>query len=438
MSQDLAPGADTADVIAADAAGEIKKGSHVLGGSVRVALIIGIQAILASAFWFEAARLANSKSLGTAAALYTSLQFVNYLTGMGVAVTLARYGGAAGRDEDAWFGWSIVYTCAASLVGTIIYLEIVASPATDLMRGSPTGYLLFFLLTATMSLGPLVDVRLIASRSWTWLMVKNLLIGLTRLPLAFLHPFHNEALWLFTLIAAPQAIFGALGVLALPRIMQGRVRLHLPSAWRQAMQFSLVNWLAVLSTNAPAFVIPLIVALHVKPSVNAAFFLASNIAAAMYLVPTSIAVVVLVEGARDAADFKRRARHALLLAVGVSVAALIGSIALAPLVTVVYGHAFRLTAEVLPVLLAACVPWSVAAIKLSEARLRHDHVTTVVISATIGVGIVTLGIVLVPILGPWGAVWAWVSGNVAASLIGSLLGWLRWRSSDVPASVLAN
>jgi hypothetical protein len=351
-------------------------------------------------------------------------------------VTLARFGGVAGRDEDAWFGWSIVYTCAASLVGTLIYLSLVASPATDILRGSPKGYFLFFLLTAAMSLGPLVDVRLIASRSWSWLLIKNLLVGLTRLPLAAIHPFHNEAVWLFTLIAAPQAVFGALGVLALPKIMNGRVRLHVPVSWRQAMHFSLVNWLAVLSTNAPAFVIPLIVALHVKASVNAAFFLASNIAAAMYLVPTSIAVVVLVEGARDAADFKRRARHALLVAVAVSTAALVGSIALAPLLTIVYGDAFRLTAEILPVLLAACVPWSVAAIKLSEARLRHDHVTTVAISATIGVGIVTVGLVLVPIMGPWGAVWAWVSGNVAASALGSVLGWLRWRHA-VPASVLA-
>ncbi|HEV8064339.1 MAG TPA: hypothetical protein VGP46_05885, partial [Acidimicrobiales bacterium] len=61
MSQDLAPGADAADIIAAKpAAGEQPKRSHVLGGSIRVALIIGLQAGLASIFWFEAARLANS------------------------------------------------------------------------------------------------------------------------------------------------------------------------------------------------------------------------------------------------------------------------------------------------------------------------------------------------------------------------------------------
>jgi O-antigen/teichoic acid export membrane protein len=396
-------------------------------GPATVAAIVGLQALLASIFWFEGARITSSSTLGTAAALYASLMFVNYVTGMGVAYTLARFGGGAGRDQDAWFGWSIVYTSATSLLGTVIYLSVVSSPATNLIRGVG-GVALFFLLTAGMSLGPLVDVRLMASRSWGWLTLKNALIGLVRLPLALLHPMADEALWLFILIAAPQAVFSALYVFVLPGVMQGRISLHVPEAWRNALKFSFVNWLAVLATNAPAYALPLIVALRVRPSLNAAFFLASNLAVAVSLAPTAVSVVVLVEGSQDEEGFRQRARHALYVAVGISAVALVASVVLAPLVTIIYGKAFRLTAEILPVLLAACIPWSMAQIRLTEARLRHDHVTTVAITMTIGVGIVTLGALFVPMWGPWGAAFAWVGGNVAAALVGLAFGVARWQS----------
>ena len=402
--------------------------SHVLSGSVRIALIVGIQAFLALVFWFGAARLATSRELGLAAALYTSLQFVNYLTGMGLTVMLARFGGGAGHNQDALFGWSIVCTSAASFIGTLGYLAIVASPSTDLLRGHAIGYLAFFLLTAGMSVGLLVDVRLIAGRSWRWLTIKNVLIGMVRLPLVLVHPIGNEALWLFALIAGPQAVFGVAGVFVLPSVMGGRVRLHRPEAWRHVVRFSATNWLAVLAIQAPTFVLPLIVALHVPASVNASFFLAFSIAVGVSLAPSAISLVVLVEGARSDLDFRHRSRQALMFAVSISTAALVGSALFFPIVTTVYGSAYQLAADILPVLIFACIPLSIAVIRLSEARLRYDHLTTVAITLTLGIGIVGLAVVLVPPWGAWGAVLAWVAGNSAAAVVGVVLGRVRWRS----------
>jgi O-antigen/teichoic acid export membrane protein len=395
---------------------------------VRLVILVGVQAVLTALFWFAAARIATSHAVGIAAALYTSLQFVNYLTGMGLTVMLARFGAGAGRDQDSWFSWSTICTVASSAVGAVIYLMVVSSPATDLLRGGAVGYLAFFGLTAGASLGLLVDVRLIGGRRWGWLAVKNLLIGCVRIPLVFVHPIGSESLWLFAVVAVPQAVVGMAGAVALPSIMDGRIRFHRPAAWRQAVRFTSVNWVANLATQAPVFAVPLIVALHVRASTNAPFFLAWSLSATVSLAPAAISQVVLVEGSRNDHDF-RGPRQALTFAIILSLVALVGSLLFVPFITMVYGSGYRLTAEILPLLVAASVPWSVAAILLSVARLRHDHLSTVVITLTLGIGNVGLALLLVPSWGPGGAVLAWVVGNVCAAAVAVVLARLRWRSA---------
>ncbi|HEV2361627.1 MAG TPA: hypothetical protein VGS21_07985, partial [Acidimicrobiales bacterium] len=163
------------------------KGSPMSGGAVKVAAIVGTQALLAGLFWVVAARVVSTSQLGTGAALYASLQFVNYLTGMGLTTTLARFGAQRGRESDRWFGWSVLVTSGASAIGTLAYLGLVSSSSTNLLRTGAGGYALFFALTAGTSIGLLVDVRLIAAQAWGWLTAKVVVIGLARFPLAFVH-----------------------------------------------------------------------------------------------------------------------------------------------------------------------------------------------------------------------------------------------------------
>jgi O-antigen/teichoic acid export membrane protein len=54
-------------------------------------------------FWLLAARMATRAEVGSAAAVLSSVNFVNYVTSLGLPVAVARYGGSSTRDSRLLF-----------------------------------------------------------------------------------------------------------------------------------------------------------------------------------------------------------------------------------------------------------------------------------------------------------------------------------------------
>ena len=88
---------------------------------------------------------------------------------------------------------------------------------------------------------------------------------------------------------------------------------------------------------------------------------------------------------------------------------------------VLFGEGYRSAGQTLPLLMAAGIPWSIAAVRLSEARIRRDQLATVAITMTLGMGFLVPTVLWVPRHGTGGAVAAWLLGNVAAALVAVVL-----------------
>lgn len=396
------------------------RGSTLLHGSAWILIGLATQSILGFAFWLLGSRVATSGELGRASALYTAIQFVNYASGLGLTVALARYATDSGRESDALFGWSIVATVVSSVVCGALYLALADSSAVALVTGSAGGWALFCAYTAGTSISLLVDVRLMVARRWGWLVGRIALIGLIRLPLVPLDPGMRPALWLYNLMLAPAAVIGAGTVLVLPRIGAGRARFHRPRALGSFGRYSGVNWLATIASQAPQFILPLVVAQSVLPSINASFFLAWMVTSLVLLVPGAISQVLLVEGSKDVVgghDAGHRAREALGFSLAIAVVAFLGSLAAGPVVAAVFGSEYDRLARLLPPLMAAGIPWAITSVRLSEARIRRDQPATIAITATLGLGIVVPALLTVPDGGTSAAVRAWLLGNVAAAVV---------------------
>jgi hypothetical protein len=93
-----APDADTGDQ------------SSVVRGSAWFVSTVAVGAALSFAFWLAAARLDDAGAFGPASSLWAQLQLVNYLTGMGLPLALARYGSGRPRTVHVLFVWALVYT----------------------------------------------------------------------------------------------------------------------------------------------------------------------------------------------------------------------------------------------------------------------------------------------------------------------------------------
>ncbi|MFN8018206.1 MAG: hypothetical protein U0P45_08790 [Acidimicrobiales bacterium] len=396
--------------------------SRVLHGSAWILIGLGIQSVLGFTFWLLGSRVATSSQLGQASALFTAISFVNYASGMGLTIALARHATDASAESDALFGWGIAATVLSSIVAGCAYLAVTDTSATRLVTGSPAGWAVFCAFTAGTSVGLLVDVRLMAARRWGWLVGRIALVGLVRLPLVGLDVSMDPALWLYGLMLAPLAITGVLAVPVLGRIGAGGVRWHRPASLRAVARYSGVNWVATLASQAPQFVLPLVVAQSVASSDNANFFLAWTITGLVFLVPAAISQVLLVEGSKEAddpaaaAEEAHKAKEAMRFSVGLAVVAWAASLVIGRVAAAIFGDDYDELARLLPSLMLAGIPWAYTSVRLSQARIRRDQVATVAITATLGLGILVPALLLVPTHGTLAASRSWVFGNLAGAV----------------------
>lgn len=417
------------------------RSSRVLQGSAWILVGLGIQALLGFVFWLLGSRVATSAELGQASALFTAIQFVNYASGLGLTIALARHATLRSVESDRLFGWGVVATVASSIIGGAAYLAVVHTSATELVTGSTGGWVLFCAYTAGTSIGLLIDVRLMAARRWGWLVGRLAFCGLVRLPLVVLPVSIDPALWLYNLMLAPLAITAVVAIPVLRWIGAGGASWRRPATLAAVARYAGVNWVATLSSQAPQFVLPLVVAQSVRPSVNASFFLAWTVTGLVFLVPAAIAQVLLVEGGKDAdgtaveaAAADHRAREALVFSVGLAVLAWVASLAIGPLIAAIFGSAYDRLAHLLPALMVAGIPWAVTSIRLSEARIRRDQAATVAITLTLGVCILLPTLLFVPDGGTTAATRAWVLGNLAGAVVAMVM---HRRATRRPADAAA-
>ena len=412
------------------------RSSKLLQGSAWILIGLGLQSILGFAFLILASRVGSKEEVGRATALFTAIQFVNYASGLGLTVALARHATDPDGEADALFTWGIVATVASSILGGGIYLALAGSDAVHLVTGSFAGWAIFCAYTAGTSVGLLVDVRLMAARRWGWLVGRIAITGLIRLPLALIDRGSTTDVWLYHLMLAPLAISGVVAVPLLARVGAGTMIFRRPKALAPFARYSGVNWLASLASQGPQFALPLLVAQSVPSGEYANFFLAWTVTGLVFLVPGAISQVLLVEGSKDAVVAEAqaresgvpagavrhepatgRAKEALVFSFGLASVAWLGSLLAGPVVDAVFGHAYDETAHLLPRLMAAGIPWAITSVRLSEARIRRDQLATVAITITLGLGILLPAVLWVPDAGTEAATRAWFFGNLAACIV---------------------
>jgi O-antigen/teichoic acid export membrane protein len=393
---------------------------HLLTGSAVLVVGAAVQAITGSLFWLIAARQDSSDEVGRATALFTSVLFVTYATGLGLPVALARY--AAGRDRDSHvtFAWGVAATAVAASIGSVAYLGLVQSAAVDelLDWGGLLGAVLFALLVIGSGLSLLVDVRWMTVRRWNLIFMRIAITGLARLPLLLLPLDEHRGVWLFVLAMAPTALSGYVGIATLPWVTGERHRLGpRPTDPRRAVRFAGVSYLSTLAYQAPSFILPVIVLVNVDADVNASFYVAWGITTLAFYVPMAIGQALLAEGGRDGARLRSQVRLAVALALGLMLTAALAARIGRDVVTTVYGDDYREAARILPALIAAGVPWVLSSIYLTEARVLHRHAATVAITVTLTVAILVPALILVPRDGLDGAATSFIVGNLVAGAV---------------------
>ncbi|MFN8017451.1 MAG: hypothetical protein U0P45_04935 [Acidimicrobiales bacterium] len=398
---------------------------HLITGSSVLVLGAAVQGLGGFAFSVVASKLDAKTDFGNATALFTSVLFVTYLAGLGLPVALARYSSGRDRDSHVVFAWGMVATIPAALVASAGYLYLVDPKAADVLWDwhPDLGFFLFFVVVLGSALSLIFDVRCMTMRRWNVVLVRIILVTVAKialLPVA--RGASDRALLLFLFLAGPVAVSGFIGVALLPRITGGPHRLApRPATARAAVHYSAVNYVSTLAYQAPYFALPVIVLTHVDSATNGSFYVAWGIVAIAFYVPSAIGQALLAEGGKGGAHVQSQMRLALGLAVGLMALAAAVTFSGKGLVIKVFDKTYADAAHILPAMMLAGVPWAITSLLLTEARVLHRNVATVIITLTLTLSIIIPALILVPGTGPHdglnGASAAWLLGNAFAAVV---------------------
>lgn len=425
--QEVSPGGPPSS----DAGASPGTGAHLVRGSAWFVASVLIGAAGGFVLTTIATRVADTEVLGEAQALVFAVLFVNYATGMGLPVAVARYGAASTRSVNVLYAWALLYTALSSLVGTVAFFLVanllMPTGAThDALQeltkhGVVPAAIAFCLMVMGMSFTLLVEVRLVTLRQWRWVLARVLLVNGVRIPLVLVAGFGTTSLGLLFLLVGVPALSGLIGAAAIhfavPRQDRGSL-LPLPAEARPALRYASVNYVGMLAAQAPQFTVPLVVATAVAASENSAFSVAWMITSVLFLLPHTVGQVLLAESSRQPGQVGHQVRLGLAITVPAMAVAAIGAALTAPTIApIVFGEDYQLTGDVLGAFVAAGVPWAVTSILLARARALGQNVVSVVITLTFAVA--TLGSVAA-VVGDGGvtaASRAWFAGNVAAAVV---------------------
>jgi O-antigen/teichoic acid export membrane protein len=263
-------------------------------------LSTAITAILGFLFWIIVARFYTEAEVGLASAIISSICLLSSLGYVGLNFSLIRFLPQAEKPQE------LINTCftLSGLISVVLAGIFIAglqwwSPALAFIKESAVFSLAFVAFVLLWTLSYFIDNAFIARRRAGFVLSKNIIIALLRIPLpillvAFFHTFGIVASWaIAVIVAVAVSLF-----LFLPKVQKSYkpvpvLKLNLiKGVWR----YSGASYLAELVTIAPGTLFPIMVVNLLSAESNAYFYIAWMIASLLSAIPLAVSQSLFAEG----------------------------------------------------------------------------------------------------------------------------------------------
>jgi O-antigen/teichoic acid export membrane protein len=414
----------------ADSSSQLRRGSGALLVSIAIMALGGF------AFNAVAARTVGVDAFGVYASLYFWVLLLNQLTSLGLPVTVSRLGRFSTRSTADWVMVRVFgLTTLSSLVGTLLFglfaVPTLRSSVRDALfrSGVVAGLAVVFLIVSGLSLTLLVEIRLVSLGLARWVVIRALAANVLRVGLLVVAPWRADPLGLLVIGVGVNALLGTVAAVLLVRhrARTGDDEKPTRSELAEEGRTALVNWGTIVAVQAPQFAVPVLARL--SSDSNAAFYLSWQVMTVVFLVPVAIGHVVVIEGTGMSARPATR-----IVELGVAGAAAIAAVCAvlaipfgSAVTGLLFGDSYRSAGTLLPMLIAAAIPWSVTAVSLAATRIDRRNLLNVAIAT--GFAASTLGVALVtPRNDSMATTRGWLIANLLAAGI-TVLVMVRFRGS---------
>ena len=401
--------------------------------------------LLGFLFWLVAARLFSTGLVGITAATVSAMMLCTQLANLGLGPTLVTRLAHSNDPRSLIFAAIMLSTGAAVVVsGLALFGSQFVQNELDRAARSPTFSLLFVLITVLGTLNILLDHISMSVGRGTEVLIRNVVfgsicvggIGVVRLADGHPEPSSLFAPWVVGATFA--CLIGLKQVAsAFPNSPDGDVKrfehrrpsqsvysrrtvLMERSDVKRLVRVGLGNHALTLSDRLPALMLPVAVATVAGSEQAAYWYTAWMIAWAVQIVPASIGVAMLAEGARSHDRHNRLRsltnhdtfRWALRLGIGAAIAVTV----FAPILLSILGSDYEAVATTpLRILVWCVVPATFLQTYISHQRLADRFRSTTIILASTGIfGVVATVLALQNGAGLQSAAVIWVAVQGAA------------------------
>lgn len=397
--------------------------SHLTRGGLALILTSGITSVLGMPYWVIAARSYSAAEVGIGSALVSAMLLLSSIATGGLKRSLIRFVAEAGtgarRLVTRTYVLALVAGCGSA--GAFVLGVGLWAPELDVLHDDLLLGVAFVLGVGFWGLFQLQDSVLVALRRPWAVPIENVAFSVGKIVLlvglAALVPVAGVYLsWAVPAFVAVLLVNGWLvRTGATPPPIEGGVA---TASNREITRFAGLEHLASLLWHATMHATPLLVLALLGPDENASYYIATQIAWALYLVGSNVGDVLVAEGAIERRHLHRSLQTATRQVVGFMVPGVVVLLVGAPWILATFGGDYRADATTLLRLLAlSSVPNALVALLVGVAHVRGRMGR--VVGTYLGIAVASLG-GGAGVLAAWGLTglgWLWLVVQTVAAVV---------------------
>jgi O-antigen/teichoic acid export membrane protein len=372
-------------------------------------------------FWLIVARFYSEAVVGYSSAIISALNLLAVLSLVGLNISLVRFLPQADNPRK------MINTCftlgsLVSLLAAAIFLAGLDfwSPALSFVRENAVFCLAFLFFAILWTLSLLIESAFLAKRRAGFILSKNTIFSLLKLPLPVLLALYFQTFGVVASWGIALAVALAVAVLLfLPRVQDGYRPLPalglglLKKQWR----YSSGNYLVNLLLTAPGYLLPLMVVNLLGAEQNAYFYIVWMMAGLLFAIPGAASSSLFAEGSYFEDRLRENVVKSLKSTFLLLVPAAILLAAAGKWLLLVFGHGYSLNA--LPLLWVLCLsslPFGVNYIYTSILRVTGRITELIIIWGFIAIGMLVVSYFLLPLTGIIGIGYAWLGAQLIVAI----------------------
>lgn len=396
--------------------------------SMYIMFTVIVTSFLGYLYWILAARMYSTYDVGLASALLSVMTLASTLADLGLGSTLVQ----RLPHREAGRAWSLTLNAGlitGSLSGLLAgVIGVVAlplfSPQFALVEHAGSYTFAFLAGVPLMIISLLLDQAFVAERAAGNMLIRNLGVAALKIPLLVL-----------PVVLIPQ--MGALGillssVLAMAVMVLGGIFLLVPRLRRayslafrgitaqvRSMLSSLAgNHFINLGGLVPMYLLPVFITVLLSPRENAYFSMVDRLGNIFFMVSTSVAASLFAEGSHTADNLAGKVRSsAIAIGMLLSPAMLICFFG-GQYILLLFGPAYAQHGLLLlRISVLSAVPDAITNIYVSVLRVQNRLRFAALLNLGMAALTLSLGWILLPVLGIVGAGWAFLIAQLAGSAI---------------------